>query len=82
MSTTTPLFFTALLVGLVAYSSYVSFLVARSEAYSSQQRLVQILVVWLLPVFGAALAHWFAVRGTAELPSVERHPYREHELPE
>jgi hypothetical protein len=72
----------ALLVCLAAYSAFVSYLVIRAEAYSSQQKLIQVLVVWLLPLLGSVVVHWFAAHGTTQLPPVERHPYRKNELPE
>ena len=73
---------TALLASSVAYASFVTLLLARAETYSLRQKRVQLLLVWLLPVVGAGVVHWFAKHGAAGLPPIERHPYREHELPE
>ena len=84
MNTTASAFwiFAAVVAGFFVYSVFVSYLVARAESYSPQQKLAQILAVWLLPLAGAVVVHWFATHGATELPPIERNPYREHELPE
>jgi hypothetical protein len=47
------------LAALVAYAVYVMVLVVRADFYSGTQKTVQCLLVLLLPLFGAALVHWF-----------------------
>ena len=47
------------LASLVAYAVYVMVLVVRADFYSGTQKTVQCLLVLLLPLFGAALVHWF-----------------------
>jgi hypothetical protein len=74
--------FIAVVLAAVVYAGFVSYLVVRAPTYSSSQKVVQVIVVWLLPVLGTAVVHWFAKHGAAEQPPIERHPYREHELPE
>jgi len=46
------------LVGLVAlYQLYVSVRVFRFPEYSGAQKAIQIIIVWLVPFFGALVAH-------------------------
>jgi hypothetical protein len=47
------------LSALVGYAVYVVILVVRADFYSATQKTVQCLLVLLLPLFGAALVHWF-----------------------
>jgi hypothetical protein len=44
---------------LVGYAVYVVVRVVRADFYSGTQKTVQCLLVLLLPLFGAALVHWF-----------------------
>ena len=44
---------------LVGYATYVAVLVLRADFYSATQKTVQCLLAFLLPLFGAALVHWF-----------------------
>ena len=72
-----------LLVAVAAgYGAFVSILVIRAPAYCERQKVAQILVAWLIPVIGAAMAHWLARHGVAARPAIERDPFRENELPE
>jgi formate/nitrite transporter FocA (FNT family) len=51
-----------LLVGstvLFTYAWYVSTLVLAAKFYSIGQKVVQCLLVWLLPLVGAVIVHWF-----------------------
>jgi hypothetical protein len=41
------------------YAGYVVVRVVRADFYSGTQKTVQCLLVLLLPLFGAALVHWF-----------------------
>src|SRR5574341_262377 len=44
-------------VVLIAYQAFVSLLVVRFELFESRQRLIQILLIWFLPVLGALVCH-------------------------
>jgi mannose/fructose/N-acetylgalactosamine-specific phosphotransferase system component IID len=44
-----------LVVLVVAYQIYISRRVARDTDYTDQQRLLQLIMIWVLPVLGAAL---------------------------
>jgi len=57
---------------LLAWQAYVSFLVIRSSAYSRSQKVKQALLIWLLPVVGVGLAHWFVGPGASALPEKDR----------
>jgi hypothetical protein len=46
-----------LLLPMAVYQAYVSFRVVRSGYYSTQQKAVQLLLIWLLPLFAAVLSH-------------------------
>jgi hypothetical protein len=53
--------FVALLVVsavLVGYASYVSALIVQADFYSRTQKIAQCLLIWLLPLVGAAMVHW------------------------
>ena len=47
----------ALCVLLAGYSLYASAGVARSGDYTTRQKGLQLLLVWLVPLFGALLVH-------------------------
>ena len=42
-----------------AFQAYVSVRVARSPSFTEQQKRRQLLVVWLLPAFGATFVYLF-----------------------
>jgi hypothetical protein len=43
------------LLGLICFSNLlVSFFVARSSFYSTGQKVAQCLIIWFIPIFGAA----------------------------
>ena len=50
-----------------AFQAYVSVRVSRSPSYTEQQKRLQLLLLWLLPVFGASLA--YLVMRTDSAPS-------------
>ena len=54
---------------LLLYEAFVIFLVARSHAFSRRQKVGQIVLVTLLPLFGAVVAHWFSTHGVRPLPT-------------
>jgi hypothetical protein len=43
--------------GVLLYQLYVTIRVARAAEYSRRQRMVQTILIWLLPFLGAALCH-------------------------
>jgi len=47
----------AILVAIGVYQFYVSVQIARSVYYSQRQKIIQIVLVWLLPLLAAATCH-------------------------
>lgn len=43
--------------GVLLYQLYVTIRVARAAEYSGRQRMVQTILIWLLPFLGAAFCH-------------------------
>ena len=59
----------------VSYQAYVTVLLARSGALSTVQLWAQIAVVWLLPLIGAVICHWFfRLHGAYEKPRELKYP--------
>ena len=44
------------LVGMVFFQAYVTVRVARHKSYTSERKRNQLLIIWLVPFVGAALA--------------------------
>ena len=44
---------------LIALQAYVSLRVAAYDGYTTSQKFAQILIVWLIPMFGALLVYSF-----------------------
>jgi hypothetical protein len=44
------------LVGLMFYQSYATVRVVRHDSYASEKKWHQLLIIWLIPFFGAAIA--------------------------
>ena len=42
---------------VLAYQLYVTFRVTRATEYSRTQKLIQMTLIWVLPVLGAGLCH-------------------------
>ena len=59
-------------LAILAYELWVIFLVCRSAGYSRAQQAGQIVLVVLLPLVGAVVAHWFFSHGVAPLPQHDR----------
>jgi hypothetical protein len=55
----------AFLIGTLTYQTYVTAHVARFDGYDSRQRIGQLLLIWLVPFFGALFAH-FVLHTTLE----------------
>lgn len=51
----------AALVLLITWNIIATFSVARSDAYDRGQKWLQVMFIWLVPLFGASLA-WYFVR--------------------
>ena len=45
----------ALAVALIGLNTVITYVIGRSELYSSRQKALQIGLVWLLPLFGSML---------------------------
>lgn len=50
----------------VAYQIYVTRRVSRNRIYSDHQRIIQLIMIWLLPVIGASICHWMINDAEAE----------------
>jgi hypothetical protein len=48
-----------LLLGLVILNSYVILRLVRSDAFTRKQKIIQAILIWVLPLFGAALVLHF-----------------------
>jgi len=44
----------------LAYQAFVSVLVVRAIEYERHQKLIQLGLIWLVPVLGAGIVHVFA----------------------
>lgn len=56
-------------LAVIAYQSYVTALLARSGALTGVQLSVQCLLIWLVPMVGAVICHWFfKLHGTNDPP--------------
>lgn len=59
----------------VVYQTYVTVLLARSEVLSAMQLWAQLAIVWLLPLVGAVICHWFyRLHGAYERPRELKYP--------
>jgi hypothetical protein len=56
-----------LITGAIAILVYQLFVTARvvfSSQYSAKQRVAQVAIIWLVPLFGAVICHNFVVADT------------------
>jgi hypothetical protein len=58
----------ALVGALVLYQMFVSIIIFRADEYGSFQRIVQLVIVWLMPLFGAIGCHMFLRSQRAQSP--------------
>jgi hypothetical protein len=59
----------------VAYQAYVTALLVRSDALSRLQLRFQLVLVWLAPLIGAVICHWFfRLHGAYEKPRELKYP--------
>jgi hypothetical protein len=60
-----------LILGVLAvvYQFFVSVMVVRSTVPSRGQKTVQVILIWLVPVLGAFIAHW-VIRSTEDKASI------------
>jgi len=42
---------------VLLYQAWVSFRIVRASEYEYQQKIFQLLLVWLFPIFGSIIAH-------------------------
>ena len=61
---------------VIGYQGYVTVLLGRSGTLSKWQMITQGALVWLLPLLGAVICHWFLRLHDANEPPRER-GYRE-----
>jgi hypothetical protein len=57
---------TLAIIGVLAYQLYVSARMVRSKDYEPRQKVAQLALVWVLPVVGAAVVHWFLNHGASD----------------
>jgi formate/nitrite transporter FocA (FNT family) len=48
-----------ILVALAGYQLFVSVRVLFSQSYTTTQKAIQLLMIWLLPLLGSVLCHMF-----------------------
>jgi len=60
---------TTLVFGLALYQLYVTARVLFAQQYSMLQRFLQILLIWIVPFFGALIAHLMLVADRKPPPS-------------
>jgi membrane-anchored protein YejM (alkaline phosphatase superfamily) len=65
-------FASIVVIFLCSFQGYVSWRVSRSEAFSRKQKGFQLALVWLVPFIGAMVVHWFATKGSGDLPSTDK----------
>lgn len=59
----------------VGYQAYVTVLLTRSEVLSTMQLWAQLAIIWLLPLVGAVICHWFfRLHGAYEKPRELKYP--------
>ena len=59
-------------IALCLFQGYVTWRVARSDAFSRKQKGFQFALVWLVPFIGAIIVHWFTTNGSGELPDTDK----------
>ena len=65
--------FIGLGLAVVAYQIYVTVRVATFEAYSRIQKTAQLVLVWLVPFFGALVVHLVLYGLTSKPREKDRH---------
>lgn len=62
-------------VAAFVHAAYVTTMLVRADALTQGQLWTQLAVIWLLPVLGSALCHWFfKLHGTYEKPRELKYP--------
>jgi hypothetical protein len=59
-------------IALFLFQGYVTWCVARSNAFSGKQKGFQFALIWLIPLIGAIIVHWFATDGSGDLPETDK----------
>jgi hypothetical protein len=67
-----PWLWLSLGLALLLYEVFAITLVVRSHAFTKKQKIGQIVLVALVPLFGAVVAHWFSTHGVRPLPTTDR----------
>ena len=67
MSTSALVAIAAVAIAIIVYQGYVTIRVLKSSATTVTQKVLQAVLVWLLPAVGAAIVHAFLVSDN-ELP--------------
>ena len=66
---------------IAGYQVYVSWRMSRSTAYSKRQKSLQVAMIWLIPIVGAAIVHWFASNGLQPYPQPDKNHIRQELTP-
>jgi len=61
----------------IAYQLFVSVLVLRSTFSSKGQKVAQILLIWIVPLLGAFIAHWVVHSTEEKALAIDRNFIRE-----
>jgi ABC-type enterochelin transport system permease subunit len=59
-----------LLVALFTYQIWVSLVINRADEYDAKQRTVQLILIWLVPILGAAACHLFLMNSRKKRPKI------------
>jgi hypothetical protein len=54
------------ILGALAYQSYVSARLVKSQDYERKQKIAQLVLIWVLPILGATAVHWFLKHGATD----------------
>lgn len=75
MNSISVLVLTAAAALVLAYQTWVTVKLARADDLSRTQRIAQIAIVWLVPLIGGILCHWFyRLHGVYERPQELGYP--------
>jgi len=61
---------------LVVYQTFVTLRVVQSATFSKHRNFWQFMFVWLLPLVGVTIAHWFVTASFSEPVAPDRKVYQ------